>query len=251
MAIRKIIDEGVTTITGGGKWGYTDTGHVDGPSEDAKFSNDFDVVYVGSSCSLLVVHRGNQTIREIQLHQDDCTTYDEYDNSFHLGIVVLVAADSLAIYWHYCSRGIQELLQGQKDPKGNHSHIISTSMQTDILVHGLCKKVVIPDEDEPPGIETRTPTPGKTFPFMTKELEKPQHFKPTQAYLNSPQSYYKQNCETNEIVFGAVQEHDGRREAMVIKAVDYGDPKYSHQNIRPRLNYVGYSHGYWRLVMIS
>ena len=167
---------------------------------------------------------------------------------------------------------------------------------------------VIPDEDEPPSIETRTPTPRETYPLMTKELEKPQQFKPSRGYLNNrweggdyeehhhqqlqqhhqqqlqqhhqqqhpklqhqqqqqvklqhqhqvhtrysstPQGYYEQNCETNEIVFGAVQEHDGRREAMVIKAVDYGDPKFSHHNIRPRLNYVGYSHGYWILVMIS
>ena len=63
-------------------------------------------------------------------------------------------------------------------------------------------------------------------------------------YSSTPQGYYEQNCETNEIVFGAVQEHDGRREAMVIKAVDYGDPKYTHHNIRPRLNYVAYSNGY-------
>lgn len=71
-----------------------------------------------------------------------------------------------------------------------------------------------------------------------------------QAHYSStthhPQAYYEPNRETNEIVFGAVQEQDGRREAMVIKAVDYGDPKYSsHHNLRPRLNYVGYnSHGY-------
>ena len=74
---------GVTTIAGG-KWGQAG-GHVDGPSEDAKFSNDFDIVYVGSSCSLLVIDRGNQAIREIQLNHDDCTTY-EYDGSFHLGM---------------------------------------------------------------------------------------------------------------------------------------------------------------------
>lgn len=78
---------GVTTIAGG-KRGYAG-GHVDGPSEDAKFSNDFDVVYVGSSCSLLVVDRGNHAIREIQLHQDDCTSYDEDDNSFNLGMIHL------------------------------------------------------------------------------------------------------------------------------------------------------------------
>jgi len=83
---------GVTTIAGG-KRGQIG-GHVDGAGEDAKFSNDFDVVYAASSCSLLVVDRGNLAIREIQLHHHDCTTYrhqqdedDEDDVSFHLGII--------------------------------------------------------------------------------------------------------------------------------------------------------------------
>lgn len=72
---------GVTTIAGGklGRGG----GHVDGPSEDAKFSNDFDVVYIGSSCSLLVIDRGNQAIREIQLNFDDCAY--QYGSGFPLG----------------------------------------------------------------------------------------------------------------------------------------------------------------------
>lgn len=73
---------GVTTIAGG-KWSRGG-GHVDGPSEDAKFSNDFEVVFIGSSCSLLVVDRGNQAIREIQLHFDDCAY--EYGSGFPLGI---------------------------------------------------------------------------------------------------------------------------------------------------------------------
>jgi len=72
---------GVTTIAGG-KWSRGG-GHVDGPSDEAKFSNDFDVVYVGSSCSLLVIDRGNRAIREIQLHFDDCAY--QYESSFPLG----------------------------------------------------------------------------------------------------------------------------------------------------------------------
>ncbi|KAJ1441635.1 Six-bladed beta-propeller, TolB-like [Sesbania bispinosa] len=43
LAIRKIGDAGVTTIAGGKS---NVAGYRDGPSEDAKFSNDFDVVYV-------------------------------------------------------------------------------------------------------------------------------------------------------------------------------------------------------------
>ncbi|RAL40903.1 hypothetical protein DM860_008601 [Cuscuta australis] len=62
----------------------------------------------------------------------------------------------------------------------------------------------------------------------------------------SPQTYIEKSCETKEIVFGAVQEQDGRREAMVIKAVDYSDPAaFNRYNVRSRYNYnATYSHGY-------
>ncbi|KAL6911426.1 hypothetical protein ACP4OV_000231 [Aristida adscensionis] len=97
MAIRKISDtgihvsfkcaQGVTTIAGG-KTGRG--GHVDGPSDEAKFSTDFEVRYIGSSCSLLVIDRGNQAIREIQLHFDDCVY--QYEAGFPLGVALLLAA---------------------------------------------------------------------------------------------------------------------------------------------------------------
>lgn len=60
---------GVTTIAGGKS---NVAGYRDGPSEDAKFSNDFDVVYVRPTCSLLVIDRGNAALRQIILDQDDC-----------------------------------------------------------------------------------------------------------------------------------------------------------------------------------
>ncbi|KAK9153093.1 hypothetical protein Sjap_000573 [Stephania japonica] len=69
MAIRKIGEAGVTTIAGGKS---NIAGYRDGPSEDAKFSSDFDVVYVGRTCSLLVVDRGNAAIRQIALNEEDC-----------------------------------------------------------------------------------------------------------------------------------------------------------------------------------
>lgn len=47
-------------------------GYTDGPSEDAKFSNDFDVVYVRPTCSLLVIDRGNAALRQIPLGVEDC-----------------------------------------------------------------------------------------------------------------------------------------------------------------------------------
>ncbi|XVE63348.1 hypothetical protein DITRI_Ditri07aG0013100 [Diplodiscus trichospermus] len=69
LAIRKIGDAGVTTIAGGKS---NVAGYRDGPSEDAQFSNDFDVVYVRPTCSLLVIDRGNAALRQIFLNQDDC-----------------------------------------------------------------------------------------------------------------------------------------------------------------------------------
>lgn len=153
--------------------------------------------------------------------------------------------------------------------------------QQSINTWPMQESFVIPDDDEPPpSLETRGPTPKRANPYTSKDLEKKQHIKQSRAYYHNgwevdyhrqqqqrqqhmmqnhhlqqqqhhhmqfsanPQTYYEKSCETNEIVFGAVQEQDGRREAMVIKAVDYGDPAYSHQNIRPRPNYMNYSHGY-------
>ncbi|KAI3462991.1 hypothetical protein Pfo_019654 [Paulownia fortunei] len=338
MAIRKISDSGVVTIAGGnlGRGG----GLVDGPSEDAKFSNDFDVVYVGSSCSLLVIDRGNQAIREIQLHEDDCSY--QYDGNLYLGIAVLVAACFFGYMLALLQRRISVMLSYNRDPKpyvkgmppapyqrppsksvrppriptedeyekqeeGLFSSLGRLLVNTGSTVveifgglfsgfrkkpfhhqmqqpfyhhhpskHGnawpLQESFMIPHEDEPPPIERREPTPRKSYPFTTQDMEKSRQFKQSQScdsgwngdfhqqpqhhhvqhlqhhhkhHPSNPQTYYEnQNCETNEIVFGAVQEQDGRREAMVIKAVDYGDPIYNNQNARSRYNYLSYSYGY-------
>ncbi|GJN29047.1 hypothetical protein PR202_gb17238 [Eleusine coracana subsp. coracana] len=87
MAIRKISDTGITTIAGGKSMRG---GHIDGPSDAAKFSTDFEVRYISGSCSLLVIDRGNQAIREIPLHDDDCAYQDEA--GFPLGVALLFAA---------------------------------------------------------------------------------------------------------------------------------------------------------------
>ncbi|CAK9324346.1 unnamed protein product [Citrullus colocynthis] len=90
LAIRKIGDAGVTTIAGGKS---NVAGYRDGPGEDAKFSNDFDVAYVRSTCSLLVIDRGNAAIRQISLNQEDCEYQDSsISNSDVLMIIGAVLA---------------------------------------------------------------------------------------------------------------------------------------------------------------
>ncbi|XP_059648989.1 uncharacterized protein LOC132294956 [Cornus florida] len=335
MAIRKISDAGVTTIAGG-KWGHG-KGHVDGPSGDAKFSNDFDVVYSGSSCSLLVIDRGNQAIREIQLHFEDCAY--QYGSDFPLGIVVLVAAGFFGYMLALLQRRVGTLVSSQNDKKtmktsmppspyqeplkslvrpplfpteeepekqeegffGSIGKLLVNTRASAAEIFGFRKKplnyqyqheqqyqqqqntndwpmqesFVIPHEDEPPYIEARTPTPQKTYAFMSKDAGKMQHlwqsrtlyngwdqdFQQQQVqkqqqhhsgwdvdfqqqqhhhrhYSSAPQTYYEQCSEkTNEIVFGAVQEQEGRRETVVIKPLDHGNPPYSlRQNIRSRTN---------------
>lgn len=335
MAIRKISDAGITTIAGGKK--SRGGGHIDGPSEDAKFSNDFDVVYIGSSCSLLVIDRGNQAIREIQLHFDDCAY--QYGSGFPLGIAVLVAAGFFGYMLALLQRRVGTIVSSQKDesllkPGSENPYqmplkssvrppLIPTEDEEDKqeesfvgslgrllgqtgasaleILGGLFPwfqrkpwnyqsqpqeqyyqqqkyshtwpvqdSYVVPDEDEPPSIEARTPTPRKTYAFMSKDSEnKMQQLRQTRAFYSgwdgnfqqqplqqtqkqqhrhqhhssAPHTYFEQSSEkTNEIVFGAVQQ-DWQREAMVIKPLDPGNPVYDRRNIRSRSNSMGYGHG--------
>ncbi|KAK7309501.1 hypothetical protein RJT34_06281 [Clitoria ternatea] len=338
MAIRKISDSGVTTIAGG-KWSRGG-GHVDGPSEEAKFSNDFDVVYVGSSCSLLVIDRGNQAIREIQLHFDDCVY--QYGSGFPLGIAMLVGAGFFGYMLALLQRRLSTIVASQ-DAEGPATSSISPSpyqqplksvrpplipsedesdkqeegffgsigkLLTNAgasvveimggLFPGLRKKpqtyafqsqpffqqpqkqvnvwpvqesFVIPDGDEPPSIDTRTPMLRKTYPFMSKDAEKMQQLWQSRAFYNGwdgdlqqqqqqppqqlkhhhrhqyhssvPHTYYEQSLEeTNEILFGAVQEQDVKQETVVIKPVDYGQSLYDHHHIRSRMSSMGYFQKY-------
>ncbi|KAK9046596.1 hypothetical protein V6N11_052481 [Hibiscus sabdariffa] len=326
MAIRKISDSGITTIAGGklSRGG----GHVDGPSEDAKFSNDFDVVYVGSSCSLLVIDRGNRAIREIQLHFDDCAY--QYGSGFPLGIAVLVAAGFFGYMLALLQRRVGTIVSTQngsvkvnadvsspyqKPLKSVRPPLIPTEDEQEkqeegffgslgkLFVNGgvsaleIFKGVfpgfrkesvsyqyqsqqqqqlkntmpwpaqesfVIPDEDEPPSIDARTPTPRKTYPFMSKDADKIHQLRQSRAFYNgwdvdmqqqqqkpqhhhhhhrhqtsTPHTYYQQSDEkTNEIVFGAVEDKDGKREAVVVRPIDY-----DHHNFRFRSN-LGYNYGY-------
>lgn len=339
MAIRKISDSGVTTIAGG-KWSRGG-GHVDGPSEEAKFSDDFDVVYVGSSCSLLVIDRGNRAIREIQLHFDDCAY--QYGSGFPLGIAMLIGAGFFGYMLALLQRRLGTIVasqeaqvpvtvtssvppsQYQKPLKSVRPPLIPSEYEPDKQEEGFFgslgkllantgasmveimgalfpsfrrksmryqfqrqpllqqpqkqvnawpvqESFVIPDEDEPPSIDTRAPTPRKTYPFMSKDAEKMQQLRQSRAFYSGgwdgnlqqqqqqqqqkhhhrhqyqssiPHTYYEQSHETtNEIVFGAVQEQDRKQESVVIKPVNYGESLYEHHNVRSRMSSMGYGHRY-------
>ncbi|KAL8142390.1 hypothetical protein V2J09_015422 [Rumex salicifolius] len=323
MVIRKISDSGVTTIAGGKRSRGGD--HVDGPSEEAKFSNDFDVVYVGSSCSLLVIDRGNRAIREIQLNFDDCAY--QYESGFPLGIAVLLAAGFFGYMLALLQRRMGSLVssqnewttetsippvQYQKPPKSVRPPLIPSEEEAEKQEEGflgsLGKLLIsasssaaqvlanvfpslqkkqppnmylhqsqspyawpsqesfeVPKEDVPPSIESRAPTPKKTYAFMSKDADNLQHQlrqsrvfyngwegelqqhqqqhkqqkyqNRHQQYSSAAQTFYEQRSDiTNEVVFGAVQEQEGRQEPVVRPTI-YADSSYDRHNVRFRTGY--------------
>ncbi|XP_043703659.1 uncharacterized protein LOC122653785 isoform X2 [Telopea speciosissima] len=97
-AIRKISKSGVTTIAGG----YSNrTGKVDGPAQNATFSDDFELAFVPERCALLISDRGTRLIRQINLKPEDCAKGSQLDLGVTwiwlvtglgaLGILVLVS----------------------------------------------------------------------------------------------------------------------------------------------------------------
>ncbi|KAL0408621.1 UNVERIFIED_CONTAM: hypothetical protein Sradi_1796500 [Sesamum radiatum] len=164
MAIRKINGTGVSTIAGG-KRGHGGQ-NVDGPSEDTKFSSDFDVVYIGSSCSLLVIDRGNKAIREIQLHYDDCAY--QYGSGFPLGAAVLIAAGFFGYMLALLQRRVGSIPSSQDE------------------------SVVVLGDDGPPNLATRNSTPRRTYDFMSEDSEKVQHLRQSQALYSGWEGDFSQ-----------------------------------------------------------
>ncbi|RWW54647.1 hypothetical protein BHE74_00038766 [Ensete ventricosum] len=126
---------------------------------------------------------------------------------------------------------------------------------------------VIPNDEMPPPVDTKAPTPHKTYAFMSKEPERihhirqartyhtgwdaepqqqqrihrQQHLQQHQHHSSGPRTFYEQSCDTtNEIVFGAVQESDSKRKSVEIKTVNYGDPIYEQYGLRFPNSYMGY-----------
>lgn len=161
----------------------------------------------------------------------------------------------------------------REKPQNNQHHQYQQLQQTNSWP--MQESFVIPNEDEPPSLEAKTPR--KTYAFMAKDPEKThkvrlgrafhngwdgdfqqqQHNQPQQQqqqqqqhqhqqrhYSAAPHTYYEQSGETSEIIFGAAQEQDRKRE-MEIKAINYGDSIYDHhRNIRSRVKYMDYTNDY-------
>jgi hypothetical protein len=200
---------------------------------------------------------------------------------------------------------VVEIMGFRKKPQSYEFQSQPLFHQPENQVNGwpVQESFVISNEDEPPSIDPRTPTPKKTYPFMSKDAEKMQQLWQGRAIYNGwdgdlqqqkqqqkllysgwegnhqqPQqqqqqkhlyngwdgdlqqqqqkhhyhyqhhssvahTYYEQSREeTNETVFGAVQEQD--KESVVIKPLDYGDSLYDHSNMRSRISSIGYIQKY-------
>nr|VDD33742.1 unnamed protein product [Brassica oleracea] len=288
MVIRKISDAGVSTIATGGR-----------------FSDDFDLIYVSSTCSLLVIDRGNQVIREIQLHDHDCS-HHEPETDLHLGTALLVAAAffgymfallvrrirslfssfrhdnnkrhvakpnmTMAPYQRFPRAVRQPLIPPQYEPENEEGFlgslgklVVKTGSSVSEMMTGPRKvtpqdfhyhhpqqpnqwpvqeSFAIPEEDGPPALEPRSGT-NQDKPYL--RAQGTNQNRPYYQDCDQYQSQQKRKVNDtednreNEIVFGAVQEQDGRREAMVIKAVDFKEAVNDQRNLRPRINYMGYS----------
>ncbi|XP_051144789.1 uncharacterized protein LOC127260852 [Andrographis paniculata] len=236
MAIRKISDNGVATIAGGKHsrgWGRTD-----GPSEDATFSNDFDVVYSRSSCSLLVVDRGNKAIREIHLHLDDCPYLYGYSLPIGLGIAMVTASVLFGYMLALFQSRIRSIFSSPSPKEPLFDHHIQNQGQLHHQRHKKHSKsryvpetLVIPDPDGPPATDAwdpapRTPKDPEKKQRLTKRIafykgwwdedfsqvqQQQHHLHRHQIRSSAPHTYYCQvSCSKtdDEIVFGAVQEQD-------------------------------------------
>ncbi|OEL28108.1 hypothetical protein BAE44_0010872 [Dichanthelium oligosanthes] len=133
LAIRKIGESGVTTIAGGKS---NIPGYRDGPSEDAKFSTDFDVVYVKKMCSLLVIDRGNAALRKIALPQEDCTYQDSSLLSSDIILVIgaVVAGYIFSGFQHGFGFSSSEKVEA---PENEQQHESSTIGKPPLVVESL------------------------------------------------------------------------------------------------------------------
>ncbi|KAE8691981.1 NHL domain-containing protein isoform 2 [Hibiscus syriacus] len=217
-------------------------------------------------CSLLVIDRGNRAIREIQLHFDDCAY--QYGNGFPLRIAVLVAAGFLGYMLALMQHRVGTIVSTQ-----NHQDSVKVNAALSCPSQKPLKSVrppLILTKDEQKKQEGFLGSLGKSStsnnwstqcPGLHKraihhqlrqsrafysgwdddmeQQQKPQHLHHRHQPSTPRTCYQQKNDEkTNEIVFGAVQDKDGKREAVVVRPIDY-----DHHDFRFRSN-LGYNYGY-------
>ncbi|WOL08223.1 hypothetical protein Cni_G16975 [Canna indica] len=132
LAIRKIGEAGVTTIAGGKS---NIAGYRDGPSEDAKFSSDFDVVYVGRMCSLIVIDRGNAALRQIALQQEDCEY--QYSSVSTSDIIMVIGAVLAGYISCLLQHGFGPSISQKHDAYESTPHKDNTAEKPSLVVESL------------------------------------------------------------------------------------------------------------------
>lgn len=247
-------------------------------------------------------------IREIQLHDHDCSHHEpepEPETNLHLGTALLVAAAffgymfallvrrvrslfssfrhdnkrhvakpnmTMAPYQRYPRPVRQPLIPPQHEPENEEGFlgslgklVVKTGSSVSEIMTGPRKvtpqdfhyhhpqqsnqwpvqeSFAIPEEDGPPALEPRSGT-NQDKPYLRAQgtNQNRSYYQDCDQYQNQQKRKVNgtEDNRENEIVFGAVQEQDGRREAMVIKAVDFKEAMNDQRNLRPRINYMGYS----------
>ncbi|RRT46024.1 hypothetical protein GW17_00054335, partial [Ensete ventricosum] len=259
-------------LIAGSPEGYV--GHVDGRPREARMNHPKGLtvdgrgnIYVADTMNMAIRKISDtgksESMKEIHLNFDDCAHQYEaglpLDEGLFCSIGKLVSGT-----WSSTAAIFGAVFPVfRKKPKA-----VQYQQQQRVNVWPVPESFVIPDDEIPPPLETRAPTPHKTYAFMSKEPEKihhirhappyvsgwgaeaqqqqqqvhqRQHLRQHRHYSSGPQTYYEQSCETtNEIVFGAVQESDSKRRSVEIKAVNYGDPIYEQYGMRYRSGYSGY-----------
>ncbi|KFK25724.1 hypothetical protein AALP_AA8G151500 [Arabis alpina] len=143
MAIRKISEDGVSTIAAGGRWSSGSK------EESMRFSDDFDLIYVSSSCSLLVIDRGNQMIKEIQLHDHDCSHHEPDTDLQYLGTALLVAAGFFGYMLALLVRRVRSLFSWSRHDNKRHVAKPNMTMAPYQRYPRPVRQPLIPPQHEP------------------------------------------------------------------------------------------------------
>ncbi|VFQ73546.1 unnamed protein product [Cuscuta campestris] len=225
MAIRKISTNGVVTIAGG-KWLKGEEGDMERASEDAKLSSDFDVVYVRSSCSLLVIDRGNRAIKAIQLHRTDCSHHNH--NSSHPCTSLVVASCLFGYMLSLLQRRIGTIFSSNCSKKSESASLGRALLNTCSSVVKFCSHSCSwrsknqsyavhhhHEEDDHQPIRTKQHSSVNKTPLFG--FHQHHHKKQT----SRPQTHYMEEHSSEMIVFGAVQEDEGFRQSKYCGAFEH------------------------------